>query len=224
MNRELRAFIKEALERGHSREEIRSILVDAGWQDVEVRNGLAGFADVAFPVAVPRPTPYLYAREAFLYLVSFIALYVAAISYTLLVFGLIDHSFRDALDDRGRYPTGEQATAVASVIIAFPLYLFLSRHLGRHVARDPERRQSLVRRWLTYFTLVVAAGFILGDLIALLANLLTGDPTVTFTSSKPSPYSSSRAASSVTTCGICAGPRIPLPMRRTRWWPVPCLL
>ncbi len=180
MNRELRGFIKEALEGGHSRDEIRRVLLEAGWQDSEVRNGLASFADVNFPVAVPRPTPYLYAREAFLYLVSFIALYVAAISFGLLAFGLIDYSFPDALDYGDRYPSGGEATAIASVIIAFPLFLFLTRWLAQFAAEDPERRQSLVRRWLTYLTLVVAAGFILGDLIALVANVLTGDPTVRF--------------------------------------------
>ena len=181
MNRDLRAFIKESLERGHDRDTIRGVLVEAGWREEEVRNGLSSFAAVDFPVAVPRPTPYLYAREAFLYLVSFIALYVSAISFGLLAFGLIDHAFPDVLDYREEYPSNGQATAIASVIIAFPLYLFLTRRLARHVADDPERRQSLVRRWLTYFTLVVAAGFILGDLIALLANVLTGDPTIRFT-------------------------------------------
>ena len=180
MNRELRAFIKETLERGHDREEIRTVLLNAGWHESEVRTGLSSFAASDFPVAVPRPTPYLYAREAFLYLVSFIALYVAAISFALLAFGLIDHAFRDVLDYRDGYPSAGQATAIASVIIAFPLFLFLSRHLARHVSLDPERRQSLVRRWLTYLTLVVGAGIILGDLIALLANLLTGDPTPQF--------------------------------------------
>ena len=181
MNRELRAFIKESLEQGHDRDTIRGVLLEAGWQEGEIRNGLSSFAAVDFPIAIPRPAPYLYAREAFLYLVSFIALYVSAISFGLLAFGLIDHAFPDALDFRESYPSAGQATAIASVIIAFPLYLFLTRHLARHVAGDPERRQSLVRRWLTYFTLVVAAGFILGDLIALLANVLTGDPTIRFT-------------------------------------------
>lgn len=180
MNRELQAFIKEALERGHGRDEIRRVLLEAGWQDGEVRNGLAGFAELDFPVAVPRPAPYLYAREAFLYLVSFIALYVAAISFGLLVFGLIDYSFPDALDYGDRRASGEVATAIASIIVAFPLYLFLTRWLTRQVEADPERRQSLVRRWLTYLTLVVGAGIILGDLIALLANVLTGDPTLRF--------------------------------------------
>ena len=180
MKQELRAFIKESLERGHSREAIRDILLRAGWPESEIRNGLAAFASLDFPVAVPRPAPNLYAREAFLYLVSFIALYVSAISFGLLVFGLIDHSFPDVLDYRENYPSAGQATAIASVIVAFPLYLFLARHLARQASADAERRQSPVRRWLTYFTLVVAAGTILGDLIALLANVLTGDPTTRF--------------------------------------------
>ena len=180
MNRELRAFIKEALEKGHDRQEIRRVLLEAGWQDSEVRSGLSGFAEAGLSIAVPRPAPYLYAREAFLYLVSFIALYVTAISFGILVFGLIDYSFRDALDSREGFSTENGATAIASVIVAFPLYLFLTRWLGRLVAADPERRQSLVRRWLTYLTLVVGAGIILADLIALLANVLTGDPTLRF--------------------------------------------
>ena len=85
MNNELRSFIKESLERGQSKDTIHAVLMQAGWEDGEVRNGLAAFADVDFPIAVPRPTPYLHAREAFLYLVSFIALYVSAISFGFLV-------------------------------------------------------------------------------------------------------------------------------------------
>ena len=180
MNRELREFIQQALRQGQSRDAIRQALLESGWQESEIRNGLAAFAPIDFPIPVPRPAPNLYAREAFFYLVSFIALYVSAISYGLVAFGLIDHAFPDILDYRESYPSPGQATAIASVIVAFPLYLFLTRHLARQAAADPERRQSPVRRWLTYFTLVVAAGIILGDIIALLANVLTGDPTTRF--------------------------------------------
>ena len=180
MNSELRSFIKESLERGQSKDAIREVLTQAGWQDSEVRNGLAAFADLTFPVAVPRPMPYVHARESFLYLVSFIGLYVSAISFGILVFGLIDQTFPDVGAFRGRYPSGGQATAIASVIVAFPFYLFLMRRLASEVAADPERRQSLVRRWLTYLTLVAAAGVILGDLIAVLTSLLMGSPTLPF--------------------------------------------
>ena len=180
MNNELRTFIKESLERGQPREAIHSVLIQAGWEDAEVRKCVSSFADTDFPIAVPRPTPYLHAREAFLYLVSFIALYVSATSFGFLVFGLIDHTFPDPLSFRDRFPSGGEATSIASVIVAFPLYLFLVNRLGSEAAANPEKRRSPVRRWLTYFTLVVAAGFILGDVIALLANLLMGDPTLRF--------------------------------------------
>lgn len=43
---------------------------------------------------------------------------------------------------------------------------------------DPARRASRVRRQLTYLTLFVAAAFIIGDLIALLNDLLSGELTV----------------------------------------------
>ena len=180
MNNDLRSFIKESLERGQSKDAIHTVLTQAGWEDGEVRNGLSAFTDADFPIAVPRPTPYLHAREAFLYLVSFIALYVSAISFGFLVFGLIDHTFSDPLDFRDRFPSTGEATAIASVIVAFPLYLFLMKRLASEVATEPERRRSLVRRWLTSLTLVIAAGIILGDVIALLANLLTGDPALRF--------------------------------------------
>ena len=180
MNRELQEFVRDALDKGHSRDTIRGKLLEAGWTESEVTDSLHGFAPVDFSIAVPRPRPYLYAREAFLYMVSFIALYVSAISFAILVFGLVDYSFPDALDTQGRYPSSEQATALASVIVAFPLFLFLTRWLARQANMSPERRQSPVRRWLTYITLVVAAGVILGDLIAILANLLGGDPTLRF--------------------------------------------
>ena len=180
MNEELRQFIKESLEKGLEREAIRNVLLEAGWQERDLRGAFAAFAEVDFPVAVPRPRPYLHAREAFLYLVSFIALYVSAFSFGAMLFGLIDHTFSDSLYRYESYRSGVQASAIASVIVAFPVYLVLMRWLARAVAIDPERRQSLIRRWLTYLTLVVGASVILGDVIALLSSLLTGDPTITF--------------------------------------------
>lgn len=180
MNEELRQFIKESLERGQERAAIRDVLLEAGWPEREVSSNLAAFADVDFPVAVPRPRPYLHAREAFLYLISFIALYVFAFSLGAVFFGLINYHFSSSIYRYDPGPSAAQTTALAAVIVAFPLYLFLMRRLAAAVAADPERRQSLVRRWLTYLTLVVGAAIILGDVIALLARLLAGDPTAGF--------------------------------------------
>ncbi len=180
MNQELRQFIKESLERGQERDAIRNVLVEAGWEEREVSSGLATFAEVAFPVAVPRPRPYLYAREAFFYLTSFITLYVFAFSMGAVLFGMIDYLFPGQLDRVESASSAVQTLALASIIVAFPLYLFLMRRLTAAVVADPERRQSLIRRWMTYLTLVVAAAVMLIDIITLLSRLLNGDPTTGF--------------------------------------------
>ena len=69
---------------------------------------------------------------------------------------------------------------LASIIITFPVYLFLMWRLTKDSAVYPERRQSRLRKWLTYLTLVIASSIITGDLITMLAKLLGGDLTIPF--------------------------------------------
>ena len=70
--------------------------------------------------------------------------------------------------------------SVSSIIVAFPIFLYLSTLTNREVRHDPAKRASKVRRQLTYLTLFVAAAFIIGDLIAFLNDLLAGELTVRF--------------------------------------------
>ena len=94
-NKELIEFVKEGLERGQSREAISGALAQAGWKADEIKNAMFNFADVAFPVAVPRPRPYLSARVAFLYLLFFIMLAIVAWSLGSLLFAMINTAFPD---------------------------------------------------------------------------------------------------------------------------------
>ena len=48
------------------------------------------------------------------------------------------------------------------------------------IARDPMKRTSKVRRWLTYLTLFSAACALLGDFATLVYNALGGELTVRF--------------------------------------------
>jgi hypothetical protein len=66
------------------------------------------------------------------------------------------------------------------VLVAFPVYLYTSRITGRAVAVDPEKRNSGVRRWLTYLTLFNAACVLIGDFIAVLQGLFRGELTARF--------------------------------------------
>ena len=181
-SRDLELFVREALLRGQPRPAIESALVDAGWATEQVRDALDAYADVAFPVPVPRPRPYLSAREAFLYLVLFASLYVWAYHLGDLLFDLINRGLPDPADSSYmRNRAGDSMRmSVASILIAFPLFLFVARLLGKELARNPAKRQSVVRRWLTYMTLFLAAGVLVGDLIALVYHVLGGELTLRF--------------------------------------------
>ena len=179
MSNELYLFVKEALEKGQNRSDIQRVLKDAGWQEEEVKKVLLSFAEIPFVIPIPRPKPYLQAREAFLFLISFITLYTTAFSFGILMFAFIGKLFPDPISYGFFSPRG-LTTALASIMIAFPLYLFMMWRLAKAAAKDPERRQSKVGKWLTYITLVIAAGIIIGDLIAVLASLLSGELTSRF--------------------------------------------
>jgi len=178
---ELDSFVREALSRGSSRSEVQQVLLGAGWAPEQVQSALNAYADLDFPVPVPRPRPQLSAREAFLYLVLFTALYLSAYHLGSLLFDLVNRTWPDpAIDQPWRSPDESMRWSIASILIAFPVFLFVARYLARELERNLVKRLSAVRRWLTYLTLFVAAGFLIGDLITLVYNILGGELTIRF--------------------------------------------
>ena len=179
---ELERFVREALAAGASRQDIASALAAAGWPQEQVLVALAAYADAPFPVPVPKPRPYLSAREAFVYLLLFSTLYLSAWHLGSLLFDLINHVLPDAADpDYRNLGLGRSMRwSLASLLVAFPLFALLARHVGNDVARHPVKRLSPVRRWLTYLTLLIAAGALIGDLIALVYNVLGGEASLRF--------------------------------------------
>jgi hypothetical protein len=176
VNDDLQRFVRESLARGLAREAIREQLSKAGWRGDEVDGALRMYAESDFPVPVPRRRPYLNAREAFLYLVLFATLYTSAYNTGQVLFVLIerwlpDPAQRDTWRQFGDWVRG----ATAGIIIAFPIYLLLARAIGREVAREPEKRGSAIRKWLTYITLFIAALVIIGDLTVLVTRVLGGE-------------------------------------------------
>ncbi|RZA19092.1 MAG: hypothetical protein EOP93_09690 [Lysobacteraceae bacterium] len=177
---ELETFVRDSLAHGQSRVAIGEALASAGWTEEQTRGVLDGYAEMDFPVPVPRPRASLSAREAFQYLVLFATLYFSAYHLGSLLFDLINHALPDAaalprsvFDDSMRF-------SVAALIIAFPVFAWMSHRLGSDVAKNPIKRLSPVRRWLTYLTLFVAAGILIGDMTTLVYNLLGGETTPRF--------------------------------------------
>lgn len=175
---DLATFVREALGRGIPRERIADALVAAGWRREKVARALSAFAEVDFPLPVPRPQPYLSAREAFFYLLLFTTLFLSAFNLGTILFELIARAFPDPASPD--FSPQALRWAVSYVVVSFPIYLFLTLRQERELRRDPARRASKVRKWLTYLTLFVAAGFLVGDLVALIFHVLEGELTVRF--------------------------------------------
>jgi len=179
---ELLGFVRDGLARGLNRQQIEDVLLRAGWDPREVKGALAGFAEIDFPLPVPRPKPYLSAREAFIYLVLFSTLYVSAYSFGSLLYDLINRAFPDPADPSWMASHFRESVrwSVSSLIVAFPVFLYVSGWTSRAVRRDSTKRSSKVRRWLTYLTLFVAACILIGTTIALVNSVLGGELTTRF--------------------------------------------
>ena len=174
-------FVKEALASGSSRQEIVSALKDAGWPADQVDNALAGYADIDFPVPVPRPRRYGSAREAFSYLVYFFLLGAVALSVGAIAFAFVDANIADDLD-RSRSSLYGLRWQVSWLLVGFPIFIFLGARLGAARRADPNRRTSRLRAWLTYITLIFAALALIGDLVAVVYGYLDGDVSARFLS------------------------------------------
>ncbi len=180
-NAELDRFIRDAMLAGQSRAAIRQVLLAAGWTPEQLAGALEDYAEIDFPVPVPKPRASLSSRDAFLYLVLFSLLYFLCWHLGSLLFDLINAALPDPADPRYRYDFfGSTRFSTASLIITFPLFAWMARLLARETERAPIKRFSPVRRWLTYLTLFVSATAIIGDLTVLVYNVLGGELSLRF--------------------------------------------
>jgi hypothetical protein len=181
---DLHTFVRDALSRGIPREEVRRALLEARWSPDEVEAELAMWHDAGLAVPVPRRSVAISPREAFLHLLMFVALYLVAFHVGAVAFAWIRVKLPDPL------VTGYDVTfalvrdnvrfSLATLLVAYPVFLLLSRVTSQAVERDPEKRNSGVRRWLTYLTLFNAACVLIGDFITTLLGLLKGELTAPF--------------------------------------------
>jgi hypothetical protein len=181
VNEELIGFVRDALARGVTRPQIEDALRQAGWDPKQVSAALGAFAPVAFPLPVPRPRTSLSARDAFFYLLLFSSMYVVAFQFGSLLFDFINRVFPDpAAGELERFQRDSIRFSVSSLIVALPVFLYMSRVTNQETAADPGKRTSPVRRWLTYLTLFSAACVLIGDVTTLIYNVLGGELSTRF--------------------------------------------
>ncbi len=176
-------FIDRALDADIPHQSLLGVLVANGWPEKEVYIALAEHYRRQTGIEIPRRVAGgASSKEAFFYLLIFSTLATWTIGLGCLAFALIDRWLADPLfyGYQQAFDTYTITTSLASLIVAFPLYLLISRTVIREATAHPEKLDSSIRKWLTYMALVIAAAVFMGDLIAALAFLLRGELTSRF--------------------------------------------
>lgn len=122
-------------------------------------------------------------RDVFLYLLSIVALGMLAVNFGALLFQFINIYVPDAVADQYGYASSYYQSVrweIASLVVVFPVFLWVSRFLSRDIQANPEKRELKIRKWLLYLTLFVAGVVVIGDLIALVYSFLQGELTTRF--------------------------------------------
>ena len=123
-------------------------------------------------------------RDVFLHLFAIFTLYFAAIRFGMLIFRYIDIGIPDPLQGSDYYSLtyayNSIRLSIASLIVVFPAYLWVTRYLNKIYSASPEKFNLWTRKWLIYLTLFLAAIIIGADLVTLVYNLLGGDLTWRF--------------------------------------------
>lgn len=182
MSLELKQYIKDALSHGASREQISSTLSQSGWADAVVQKTLEQFVGVdghGVPIPAPRMQAHQIARDLCIYCLILVTLGLNSFALGGLLFELINHKLPDAT---GTFSSGDWklSWAMAQLLVAFPVYTWLTHTIQRDVAGHPEKRESLIRKLMIYFILVITAIVGLGDLIQTLTIYLQGEMTMRF--------------------------------------------
>ncbi len=177
----LSKFLDAGREQGLSEEALVGLLRGRGWPVDDAYNAVADHYEARTGVRIPPYKRSGSAKDAFLYLLAFALLATWSIAAGSVLFTLIDRWLKDPLT-RTYYPSGyyQIADSLACIIVAFPVYLLVTRYILREVQAHPEKFDSPVRKWLTYIALLIAAGVVVGDIITFLTFLLRGELTSRF--------------------------------------------
>jgi hypothetical protein len=113
------------------------------------------------------------AKDFFLHLGAIATFYASAIALITLLFEVINFAY-PKITNAYQYYFPSISFQVATLIVAFPLFLLLSWLLQKSYAADPSLRDAPIRKLLSYLTLFVAGAVVAGDLITLIYMFLDG--------------------------------------------------
>jgi hypothetical protein len=175
-------FVTAAKTKGASDEFLASFFARRGWPQDEVYAALGQYWEGTTGLTAPdRAGGGEASRDAFLYLLSFSTLATWASALGAMLFQFIDQWLPDPVAAQQYSNMRTMVTwQMASIAVAFPIFLLVMRTILREARVSPERLQSDVRKWLTYIALLLTATAMICDLIWFFDYFLNGELTSRF--------------------------------------------
>lgn len=121
------------------------------------------------------------AKFAFFYMLSLVALVFTAIGFGNIVFEIINKYITDPLNQYSdAYSDNGMKFGISALLIAAPIYYFATRQILKNLFQGNLENDSGIRKWLTYFILLVTSIVVIAWLIATLNSFLDGELTTKF--------------------------------------------
>jgi len=181
MAQDIDRFVAHARQQGMDLPSLRRVLLSAGWKEGEIAEA---FCAHELEMPIPKPGGANSARETFLHLLAFAGLYTWVISLIILLFAFINLALPDPAwsyyGERRAYIFPMIRSAMAAIVVSFPLFLFFWRGLLKGIVAFPERARGALRRWLLYLSLFVGAVTLVTDVITLVYYLFEGELSLRF--------------------------------------------
>jgi hypothetical protein len=121
------------------------------------------------------------AKFAFYYMLSLVALIITAVSVVTIGFQLINKHIPDMLNQfSGVYNDNALKTAISALVIAAPIFYIMMWLIQKNLFAGALDKEAGVRKWLTYFIMLVAAVVMIVWLIMTINSFLDGELTAKF--------------------------------------------
>ena len=114
------------------------------------------------------------AKDVFVNLGAIVALYAVVVSLISLLFTVINTAYPQITNGYGYMGSSSISWPVATLIIFFPVFIFLMWLLEKDFIVNPEKQTSGIHKWLSYFTLFIAGLVLAVDLITVLYFFIDG--------------------------------------------------
>jgi len=121
------------------------------------------------------------AKFVFFYLLELVSLGFMAVSFGIVLFQIINKNIADALTGySGSYDDGALKFAISALLVSTPIFYVIGSFIQKSLFSGELKKDSPVRRWLTYLILFVSFLIFVGWLIAFIFNFLNGEVTMKF--------------------------------------------